>query len=98
MISQFFSLRNRSLQIVMNRYTSKSLLFDDEQIKKALTRATNWKIPDDWATARRTQNSATPIALDTSPISNAIRQMARAACGITEEKGKKKGFSLFAKK
>ncbi len=98
MISQFFSLRNRSLQIVMNRYTAKSLLFDDEQIKKALTRATNWKIPDDWATARRTQNTATPIALDSSPISNAIRQMARAACGITAEVGKRKGFSLFAKK
>ena len=98
MISQFFSLRNRSLQIVMNRYTAKTLLFDDEQIKKALTRPTNWKIPDDYATARRTQNTATPIALDTSPISNAIRQMARAACGITAEKTKKKGFSLFAKK
>jgi len=98
MISQFFSLRNRSLQIVMNRYTAKSLLFDDEQIGKALTRPTNWKIPDDWATARRTQNTATPIALDTSPISNAIRQMARAACNITVDTSKKKGFSLFGKK
>jgi pilus assembly protein CpaE len=98
MISQFFSLRNRTLQIVMNRYTPKTLLFDDAQIAKALTRPTNWKIPDDYATARRTQNTATPIALDSSPISHAIRQMARAACGITEEKGKKKSFSLFAKK
>jgi len=98
MISQFFSLRNRTLQIVMNRYTPKTLLFDDAQIAKALTRPTNWKIPDDYATARRTQNTATPIALDQSPISNAIRQMARAACGITEDKTKKKSFSLFAKK
>ncbi len=96
MINQFFSLRNRSLQVVLNRYTSKTLLFDDAQIAKALTRPTNWKIPDDYATARRTQNTATPIALDDSPISNAIRHMARAACGISEEK-KKKGFSLFGK-
>jgi len=96
MINQFFSLRNRSLQVVLNRYTSKTLLFDDAQIAKALTRPTNWKIPDDYATARRTQNTATPIALDDSPISNTIKHMARAACGISEEK-KKKGFSLFGK-
>lgn len=96
LINRYFSLRLRSLQIVLNRYTPKALLFDDAQVAKALTRPANWKIPDDWATARRTENTGTPIALDTSPIANAIRQMARAACGIVEEK-KKKGFSLFKK-
>ena len=97
MINQFFPLRNRSLQIVLNRYTSKTLLFDDSQISNALTRPANWRIPDDWSTARRTQNTATPIALQDSPISHAIRQMARAACGLGEEVPKKKGFSLFKK-
>ncbi len=96
LINRYFSLRLRSLQIVLNRYTPKALLFDDTQIAKALTRPANWMIPDDWATARRTENSGTPIALEHSPISVAIRQMARAACGIVEEK-KKKGFSLFKK-
>lgn len=96
LISRYFSLRIRSLQIVLNRYTSKTLLFDDAQIAKALTRPANWKIPDDYATARRTESTGTPIALDNSPISNAIRQMARAACGISDEK-KRKGFSLFKK-
>jgi pilus assembly protein CpaE len=96
LINRYFSLRLRSLQIVLNRYTPKALLFDDAQIAKALTRPANWKIPDDWATARRTENTGTPIALDHSPIAVAIRQMARAACGIVDEK-KKKGFSLFKK-
>jgi pilus assembly protein CpaE len=96
MINQFFALRDRSLQIVLNRYTPKTLIFDDSQITKALTRAANWKIPDDYSTARRTQNTATPIALEDSPISQAIRQMARAACGLGEEK-KSRGFSLFKK-
>ena len=97
MVNQFFALRNRSLQIVLNRYTPKTLLFDDSQIAKALTRPANWKIPDDYSTARRTQNTATPIALEDSPISIAIRQMARAACGLSDEKTKRKGFSLFKK-
>jgi pilus assembly protein CpaE len=97
LISRYFSLRLRSLQIVLNRYTSKTLLFDDAQIAKALTRPANWKIPDDYATARRTESTGTPIALDNSPIAVTLRQMARAACGISDDKNKKKGFSLFKK-
>jgi len=99
MISRFFALRNRNLQIVLNRYTPKTLLFDDSQIAKALTRPANWKIPDDYTTARRTENTGTPIALEDSPIALALKQMALTVCGLTEgkDKNKKKGFSLFKK-
>jgi pilus assembly protein CpaE len=97
LINRYFSLRMRSLQIVLNRYTHKALLFDDAQITKALTRPANWKVPDDYATARRTEGSGTPIAMEDSPISLMLRQMARTACGIVEDKSKKKGFSLFRK-
>jgi pilus assembly protein CpaE len=38
LISQFFSTRGRKLQIVLNHYTPHALLFDDQQITKALTR------------------------------------------------------------
>ena len=95
LISQFFSARGRKLQIVLNRYTPHALIFDDQQITKALTRPVQWKIPDDYATARRTRSTATPIALEDTPISNVIRQMAREACGLSEKDTKKKGFSLF---
>lgn len=97
LISRYFSLRMRSLQIVLNRYTHKALLFDDSQIAKALTRPANWKIPDDYATARRTENTGTPIAMEDSPISIALRQMARSACGLGEDKSKKRSFSFFRK-
>lgn len=96
-ISQYFALRGRSLQIVLNRYTANSLLFDDAQITKALTRPAHWKIPDDYSTARRTQTTATPIAMEDSSIAQAIRQMARSVCGLPDEKKRKKGFSLFGK-
>ncbi len=98
LISQFFSDRGSKLQIVLNRYTPQALLFDEQQIAKALTRPALWKIPDDYATARRTRNSATPLALKDSPISMAIRQMARTACGLPANPEKKKGFFLFRRK
>ena len=96
LISQFFATRGRKLQIVLNRYTPRSLLFGEEHITKALTRAAQWKIPNDYASARRIRNNATSLASEDSPIPNAIRRMARKACGLPEEEEKKKkGFSLF---
>ena len=95
MIGQFFAARGPRLQIVLNRYTPQALLFDDKQIEKALTRSIDWKIPDDYATARRTQNTATPIAMEDSPISRVIRRMARKACGLPEEDARKQRSGLF---
>jgi pilus assembly protein CpaE len=98
LITQFFAARGHSLQIVLNRYTPHAMIFDEQQIAKALTRPAVWKIPDDYATARRTRSTATPIALEDSPISNVIRQMARTACGLSAHPDKKKGFSFFGRK
>jgi len=98
LISQFLSTRGRKLQIVLNRYTPHALLFDDLQITKALTKPADWKIPDDYADARRTRNTATPIAFKNSPISRVIRQMARTACDLPAKPEKKKGFFLFGRK
>jgi pilus assembly protein CpaE len=95
LITQFFSTRNRKLQIVLNRYSHHALLFDETQIAKALTRPALWKIPDDFATARRTQNTAIPVVLEDSPIARVIRQMARTASGLPANPVKKSGFSLF---
>jgi pilus assembly protein CpaE len=98
LITQYFSTRGRKLQIVLNRYTPHALLFDEEQIAKALTRPALWKVPDDFATARRTQRSATPVALEDSPIATVIHQMARTACGLPATPEKKRGFFLFRKR
>jgi pilus assembly protein CpaE len=98
LISQFFSSRGRKLEIVLNRYTPHALMFDDQQIAKALTRPATWKIPDDYATARRTQNTANPVALQDSPISRAIHQMSRAACGLPANAKKKRGFLFWRRK
>jgi pilus assembly protein CpaE len=96
MITKFFQKRDWGLQIVLNRYKPATLLFDDKNVERALTRPAQWKIPDDWNSARRTQTTATPLALDDSQISLAIRQMARIACGLPADREEKKGmFSFF---
>lgn len=92
MITQFFIHRGDELQIVLNRYATRTLLFDDAQITKTLTRPAQWKVPDDWAAARRTRNTATPMVLVDSAISQVIREMARNAAGITSDKEGKRGL------
>ncbi|MGA3263402.1 MAG: AAA family ATPase [Terracidiphilus sp.] len=96
LISKFFYTRGNSLQIVLNRYIPHSMGLDDKHIAKALTRPAQWTVPDDYATARRTANTANPIVLDDSPISIAIRKMARSACGLPAIKPKKKILGIFS--
>jgi pilus assembly protein CpaE len=89
-ISEFFATDFPKLEIVLNRFMPSSLGIDEEHITRALTRRAQWKVPEDAATMRKVQNTATPLALTDSPVSRAIRQMARAACGVADEPEKKK--------
>jgi pilus assembly protein CpaE len=101
MITQYFAPRGPKLQIVVNRYQAQALLFDDKQLEKALTRAIDWKVPEDSASARRRQISAVPLAMEDSVISRAIRRMARKAGGLPEEDAKKRaaaGMFSWARK
>ena len=95
LISEFFN-SGRTLEVVVNRFTPRSLSIDVDHIQKALTKPINWKIPNDYQAARRAQDTATPLALDDSPISRVIKQMARTACNLSPTLDKKKRFSLFA--
>ena len=95
LISSFFTSGGPKLEIVINRWAPKTLGVAEEHITKALTRPAQWKMPDDYATVRRMQNTATPLALEDSPISRMIRTMAKAVTGQTAEPEKKKGFSFF---
>ncbi|HUY82426.1 MAG TPA: AAA family ATPase [Acidobacteriaceae bacterium] len=94
LISEFFSSRSTKLQIVLNRFTPRSLVIDEESITKALTLPPAWKIPSDYPVVRQAQNSATPFVMGDSTIAEIIRQMARAACGLPAVSEKKKRFGL----
>ncbi|MGD0347639.1 MAG: hypothetical protein ABSA85_12825 [Terracidiphilus sp.] len=95
MVSKFFFTRDQTLQIVLNRYKPSDLLFDEKKITEALTRPPQWKIPDDYAVARRTRETATPMVLIDSALARAIREMAKTAAGLTTEKADRKGFLRF---
>ncbi len=94
-ISEFFTLPTPKLEIVLNRFTQNPLGIDEENITKALTRPANWKIPSDYGTVQRAQNTATPLALGESAITAVIRQMARTACGLPAVAEKKKRFQFI---
>lgn len=93
-IAEFFASRATKLQIVLNRFTPRSLVIDEESIAKALTIPPTWKVPSDYPVVRQAQNSATPFALGDSSVANVIRQMARTACGLSSTPEKKKRFGL----
>ena len=94
LINQFFSAGGPKLEIVLNRYESRTLDLAEEHITKALTRPVQWKVPNDHAAMRKMQINATPLALGDSPVARMIKQMAKAVKG-EQVQAKKKAFSFF---
>ena len=97
LISEYFGEESRStkLEVVLNRFQARTLEIDEAGITRALMRPAKWKIPNDYAAARNAQNTATPLALQDKPISRAIAEMAKAACGRAPSPVKKRRFALF---
>jgi pilus assembly protein CpaE len=86
-------------EIVINRYDPRRVEIGEEDVRKALTRPADWKIPNNYALVRRMQSTATALTQDDTEISRAIRKMTQSVCdkpAKPEQKPeKKKGFSLF---
>jgi pilus assembly protein CpaE len=85
----------RRVEVVLNRFDPRRTEIDDERIAKALARPLQWKVPNDFSGVRRSENTGVPIALENSPVSRALHQMARAACGKISDHKQKKRFGLF---
>jgi len=83
-----------NIELVLNRFEARKADFDDERIAKAVGLQPKWKVPNDFAAARRASNTGAPLIWEKSPIGQSLKQMARAACGKPAEQGKRK-FSLF---
>jgi pilus assembly protein CpaE len=83
------------LEIVINRYNSSSQQITEENVMKALTRAPQWKIPENYADVVRAQFTGTPLALGTTAISRAILSMIQSVCEEPVTAEKKKGPLSF---
>jgi len=95
LISQLSTAGSPKLEVVINRYDPRNAEIDEEHVAKALTRPAQWKIPNNYATVRRMQNTATAITEEDSPIARAIWEMTRSVCGTAAPAEKKKGFRFF---
>jgi pilus assembly protein CpaE len=95
-VSEFFRSETPQLEIVLNRFGPRSVEIDEEAINKALTMPAKWKVPGDYPAVRKAQNTASPIVLEGSAISQVIRQMASSAPGYPPAvETKKRKFSIF---
>jgi pilus assembly protein CpaE len=83
------------VRLVLNRYDSRRREIDEEHIAKAVGVNVDWKIPNDYAAVRKSQDTGVPLAMADSLVSRALRQMARAACGKASDTSSKKMFRLF---
>ncbi len=90
----------RRLEVVVNRFNSRHGDIDENSAVKAMGRPVNWRIPNGYAAARAAQDNGVPLATESSPITKALVQMARAACGKPPVIQKKTGnsFSFFGSK
>lgn len=95
LITQFFASYGPKLEVVLNRFSPRSMGIDEKDIKRALTVPIQWKIPSNYDAILQAQNTANALALEDSTISRVIHQMARTACGLPKKPEKKKSFSLF---
>jgi pilus assembly protein CpaE len=91
---------SRRTDVVVNRFNSRNGDIDEASAVKAIGRAISWRIPNAYAAARAAQDNGVPLALQNSPITKTLVQMARVACGKPVRPEKKAGgaFSFFGSK
>jgi pilus assembly protein CpaE len=95
LISELQKDSGARVEVVLNRYTPRTMVIDEDSINKALTVRINWKIPNDYNAVRSARNTATPLVMKDSAITRVIQQMAKAATGATPEPERKRRFGLF---
>jgi pilus assembly protein CpaE len=95
LISELLKDGGTKVEVVLNRYTPRTMVIDEDSINKALTMRVNWKIPSDYNAVRSARNTATPLVMKDSAITRVIQQMAKAAIGAEPEPERKRRFGLF---
>jgi pilus assembly protein CpaE len=92
--------KSRNLEVVLNRFNSRNGNIDEKSATKALARPVNWRIPNCYEAARAAEDNGVPLAMEDSPITRALEQMARSACGKPLKAAAKRGRNpgLFGSK
>ena len=72
---------SRRLDVILNRFDPRRTDLETTRIEKALGAPLKWKVPNDFSRVRRSVDTGSPLALESSPVSKILYQMAREACG-----------------
>lgn len=94
-VSYIKGFSQQQIELVVNRSDPRKSEFDDERVAKVLGLAPKWKVPNDFAAARRSANEGNPLVLQKSAIANAYRAMARAASGKQATPERRRGLGIF---
>ncbi len=84
----------QKLEVIINRFVARVDEIGEQTLNNVLMDHPRWKVPSDFESVRRAQNSATAIVVKDGSITRAIRDIARAASGKKIE-SKKRMFGLF---
>jgi pilus assembly protein CpaE len=95
-ISYLRNFNGPEIDLVLNRFEPRKVEFDEQRLSTAVGLPPKWRVPNDYAAARRAANTGTPLIAEKSAVSQVLRQMACAACGKTPETERKKGIRLFS--
>ena len=71
----------RNVEVVLNRCDLPHSDIGEEQARKALGRPVRWKVPNASEVVQKAWDRGVPVAMGKSPITNALMEMAREACG-----------------
>ena len=82
---------DQRIEVVVNRYDARRAEFDDDRMTKALGLPPKWKVPNDYAAVHRAANTGNALILEKSPAAQALRLLARSACGKSPQPPRKKG-------
>jgi pilus assembly protein CpaE len=69
----------RNLEVVLNRFDAPQGEIGEDHLRKAIGRTPDWKIPHDRTAATQARDKG--VVVEKSPISAALGQMAKGACG-----------------
>jgi hypothetical protein len=80
--------------VVLNRYETGRTGISDQDIRKALTRNVDWRIPNDYRLVRAMQDTSSPVIGTDSLIARRIDDMVRSTCGLPQPPSPRKAFSF----
>lgn len=84
------------MELVLNRVGAKEQL-TESQVENTLGAKVRWSVPNDFRRIRDALNRGVPLADNSSPVSNALANMARAFTGKRTEEKSGSWLSLFKK-